>query len=96
MRQVYIQERVHTAGSDTDDYVYDDVVAPAQILVIRNLCVTWSDIASTEEAHFFVESMGRKIFLGEDAPVDAGGHPHFSGEVTIGEGDRVGVYCPDL
>lgn len=96
MRRAYIQERVHTASSDTDDYVFDDRVGPGQVLVIQNLCVTWSGMASEEEAHFFVEDSGRRIFLGEDAPIDAGGHPHFSGGVTIGEGDRVGVYCPDI
>ena len=95
MRQIYIEELIHTAASDTDDYVYGDLVDPGKVLVIQNLCVTWSDIANTEEAHFFVEEMGRKVFLGEAAPLDAGGHPHWSGEVAIGEGDRAGVHCPD-
>ena len=96
MRQVYIDELIHKAASDTDDYVYGDLVAPGEVLVIRNLCVTWADMANTEEAHFFVEQMGRKVFLGEDEPLDAGGHPHWSGQVAIGEGERVGVYCPDI
>lgn len=95
MRQIYIEEWVHTAVTDTDDYTYDNRVDPGKVLVIRNLSVTWADIATTEEGHFFVEDHGRKVFLGEDAALDAGGHPHWSGQVAIGGGDRVGVYCPD-
>ena len=96
MKRAYIEELIHTAASDTDDYTYGERVEPGEVLVIRNLSVTWSDIATTEEAHFFVEDMGRKVFLGEDAAIDAGGHPHWSGEVALGEGDRAGVYCPDV
>lgn len=96
MRQIYIEERVNTALSDTDDYIYDEPVSPGKVLVIRDLSVTWSGMKSDEEAHFFVKDMGRKVFLGEDAAINTDGHPHWSGKVAIGEGDRAGVYCPDI
>lgn len=95
MRQVYIQERIKTEPTTPLHYLYDDPVDPGKVLVVHNLSVTWAAIASGEEAHFFVEDMGRKIYLGEDAPTNTGGHPHWSGEAAIGERDRVGVYCPD-
>lgn len=95
MRQCYIKEVKHTEPATAVHYVYDDPVAPGKILVIRNLCATFSAIASSEEAHFFAEDHGAIHYLGEDAPIDTGGHPHWSGEVAIGERDRAGVYIPD-
>lgn len=95
MKQPYLFEGVKKAASDTDDYSYSDRVKTGQILIVTNISASWSDIANTEETHFFIEDGARKIFLGEDVPVDAGGHAHWSGEVAIGPGDRVGVYCPD-
>lgn len=96
MRQVYLEEIVNKAASAADDYVYTPRVKKGKILVVRNLSCTWAAIATTEEAHFFVEDMGRKIFLGEDVPLDTGGHPCWTGKVAIGENDRAGVYCPDI
>lgn len=95
MRQCYIKEVRYTEPATATHYVYDDPLDPGKILVIRDLCVTFSDLANTEEVHFFVEDHGVKHYLGEDVALDTGGHPFWSGEVAIGERDRVGVYIPD-
>ena len=95
LRQVYIKEIIFTEPATAVHYVYDDPVDPGKILVIRDLCTTFSAIASGEEAHFFIKDHGVKHYLGEDVPLDTGGHPHWSGKIAIGESDRAGVYIPD-
>lgn len=95
MRQVYIKEIILLEPATAVHYVYDDPVKPGQVLVIRNLCATFSAIANSEEAHFFTEDHGVKHYLGEDVALDTGGYPHWSGQVAIGERDRAGVYLPD-
>lgn len=95
MRQPYIVEKVRKTVADAEDYFYSDRVPNGKILIIRNLCAYWSAIATTEEAHFFVEDAGRKIYLGDDVALDTGGKPGWSGRAVIGEGDRAGVYVPD-
>jgi len=96
MKDIYIKRVLLTAAAAGDDYLYDERVDPGKILVITNLCATWSAMAVTEEAHFFVEVGATKMFLGEDVPYDTGGHPRWTGMVALGEGSRVGVYCPDI
>lgn len=95
MKQVYIKEIIFTEPATAVHYVYDDVIDPGKILVIRDICATFSALANSEEAHFFVEKMGSYRYLGEDAALDTGGHPHWQGKVAIGEGERIGVYFPD-
>ena len=96
MHDVYIKQVQFTAAADGDDYLYDEQLDPAKILVITNLSATWSAMATSEQAHFFVEVGGTRMFLGEDVPFDTGGYPHWSGKIAIGEGCRIGVYCPDI
>lgn len=95
MRQVYINEVILVEPSTAVHYVYDNPVKPGQVLVILSLCATFSAIANSEEAHFFVEDHGVRHYLGEDVALDTGGHPSWSGQVAIGERDRAGVYLPD-
>lgn len=95
MRQVYINEIILVEPATAVHYVYDKPVKPGQVLIIRNLCVTFSAIANSEEAHFFIEDHGVRHYLGEDVALDTAGHPHWSGQAAIGERDRAGVYLPD-
>jgi len=95
MKDVYISPKIHTAASDTDDYTYDDPVEPGKILELLDVCATHSALASTEEVHFLIDTGMGPLFLGEDAAIDTAGHPHWSGKVFVGEGQRVGVHIPD-
>jgi hypothetical protein len=95
VRQCYIKEVRHTEPATAIHYVYDNPVDPGKILVLRDLCATFSGLKSTEEVQFFVEDHEVRHYLGEDAPLDTGGHPHWSGKIAIGERDRPGVYVPD-
>lgn len=96
MKQAYIKQVVETQPGEAQDYIFDDKVDPRKILVVRNISVWWSGMASTEEALFFVEDGGRKCYLGDDLPSVNDGKPHWSGYATVGEGDRVGAYIPDI
>ena len=95
MRQSYINRVVVTEPATAGHYFYDDYVRSGKILVVKNLCATFSALATTEEVQFFVEDGGVKMFLGEDFALVNGGYPHWEGSVSIGEGDRAGVYIPD-
>lgn len=95
MREVYISRAIHIEPAVPVHYVYDRQVENGKVLVLRDLCATFTAIASTEEVHFFVDDGGIINWLGEDAPLDTGGHPFWTGKVAIGEHDRVGVYIPD-
>ena len=95
MRQSYINRVVVTEPATPGHYFYDERVSPGKILELKNLCATFSGLATTEDVQFFVEDGGVKKFLGEDFALVTGGCPHWEGSVSIGEGDRAGVYIPD-
>ena len=95
MRQVYHNEVILIEPATPGHYVYDDPVDPGKVLLIRNLAVTWSDIAITESGQFFIQDGGRKIFLRDDLPSVVGGLATWKGLIYCGEGDRPGVYVPD-
>lgn len=95
MRQSYIKRVIVTEPATAGHYFYDDKIGPGKVLVLKNLCATFSALATTEEVQFFVEDGGVKMFLGEDFPLVVGGYPHWEGSVLVGEGDRAGVYIPD-
>lgn len=95
MRQAYINKVLVTEPAAAGHYFYDEKVSPGKILVVKNLCATFSALATTEEVQFFIEDGGVKMFLGDDFALVVGGFPHWQGSVSIGEGDRAGVYIPD-
>jgi len=95
MRQVYTKEVRRTEASTPTLYTKDDRIEPGKILVIRNLAVSWSDMATTEPGCFYIDDGGTKVFLGDDVPAKAGGKASWSGKAFVGEGDFVGVYTPD-
>lgn len=95
MRQQYISRITLTEPSSPGHYLYDAKISPGKVLVLKNLCATFSGLQTTEEVQFFVEDGVVKMFLGEDFALVEGGYPHWQGSVSIGEGDRAGVYIPD-
>ncbi|MBA7494728.1 hypothetical protein ES702_05305 [subsurface metagenome] len=94
MRQVYLNEVITTEPATPGHYFYDNPVASGKVLVIRNLAVYWDGFKATETGQFFIKDGARKIFLGDDQPEKQDGHAYWTGEVSLGEGDRAGVYCP--
>ena len=96
MRRVYLEEVIKKAASDTDDYIYDLEVEPGKVLEITHMSCWWADIAITEVVKFFVEDMGRKLYLADDKPAVIGGPARLAGDVLIGEGDRAGAYSADI
>lgn len=95
MQRVYIKQVSMTEPAAAIHYIYDLPVRPGELLELHSVCCYWSAIANTEEIHFFIEEGGRKTFLAEEVSNDTGGHPRWKGKVFIGEGCRVGAYCPD-
>jgi len=95
MRQVYLKQIKRTEASTPTYYTKDDQVKPGKLLVIRNLSVTWSAMATTESGQFYIENGGQNIFLGDDVPSVTGGKACWSGQAFVGEGDKVAVYTPD-
>jgi len=95
LRQPYINRVFVTEPATPGHYFYDDYVRAGHILVLKNLCANFSALGTTEEVQFFVQDGGVKIFLGEDFALVTGGYPHWEGSVSIGEGDRAGIYIPD-
>lgn len=96
MRRVYISYKRLVATAVDQDYIYDDRVSPGNVLVVRNICAWWAGIGTTEEVQFFVANGLGNCYLGEDTPAVIGGRPNWRGQVAIGEGDRVGIYAPDM
>ena len=95
MRQVYHNEVILTEPATAGHYVYDDLVDPGKVLLLRSLAVTWSDFGTGESGQFFIQDGGRKIFLRDDLPSVDGGLATWKGLIYCGEGDIPGVYCPD-
>lgn len=95
MRQVYLNQVITTEPATPGHYFYDDPVRPGQVLVLKNLSVTWDGFKTTETGEFFIKDGVRKIFLGCDTPARQGCHAFWTGEVPLGEGDQPAVYCPD-
>lgn len=95
MRQAYLNEVILTEPAICGHYVYDQVVRPGKVLLLRNLAVYWDGFKTSETGQFFIQDGGNKIFLGDDVPDRASGHAYWTGQVCAGEGDRPGVYCPD-
>lgn len=95
MRQIYINHVTRIEATTPTLYTYDDRVAPGKVLILRNLCCTFTAMKTSESAQFFVDDGGQKPFLGDDVPARQGGHAYWTGCVPIGEGDRVGAYTPD-
>lgn len=95
MRQVYLREINRTEAATPTYYTYDRPVKASFVLVLTNLSVSWSAMATTESGHFFIESGGQRIFLGDDTPGMIGGCGYWGGKVAVGEHCRIGVYTPD-
>lgn len=95
MRQAYFNEVILTEPATPGHYVYDQVVKPGKILVIKNLAVYWDGFKTSETGQFFIQDGARRIFLGDDSPDRASGHAYWRGNIAIGEGDRPAVFCPD-
>jgi len=95
LRQVYLNEVIVTEPATPGHYVYDQVVRPGKVLLVRNLAVYWDGFKITETGQFFIEDGARLIFLGDDVPDRQSGHAFWKGHAYAGEGDRPGVYCPD-
>lgn len=91
----YLKEVKRTEPATPTHYTYDSQIEPGKVLVVRNVSLTWLGFKTTESAHFFIEDMGTKIFLGDDVPSVQSGHACWAGEVALGEKDRLGVYTPD-
>jgi len=95
MRQPYLKHITRVEAATPTYYTYDERVDPGKILVIRNLCASWSDMATTESAQFFIKTGQGNIFLRDDLPSVTGGKPRWSGQAFVGEGQQIGVYTPD-
>lgn len=95
MRQVYIKRVVRTEPATPTHYTYDLRVAPGKILVLRALSASYSGIKTSETAQFFVHDAGQDVYLHDDAPERTSGHPSWTGQVAIGEGDIIGLFTPD-
>jgi hypothetical protein len=95
MRQVYVKEVIRTEAATPTYYTKDDPVKPGKVLKVLSLALTWDGFKTSENAQFFIEDAGTKIYFGEDAPVKESGHAFWTGEVYVGEGDRVAAYTPD-
>lgn len=95
MRQVYHNEVVITEPTPPGHYVYDIPVSPGKVLLVRNLAVYWAGFKTSQTGQWFIQDGGRKIFLGDDTPARESGHAYWTGQVYVGEGDQIGVFCPD-
>ena len=94
-KQVYLKKITRTEAATPTLYTKDEQIEPGKILVVRNLSVSWSDMATTEPGCFYIDDGGQKVFLGDDVPAKEGGKASWSGHAFVGEGDLVGVYTPD-
>ena len=95
MRQVYLRVIKRVEAATPVCYTYCEPVKAGHVLVINNLAVSWSDMATDENGEFFIEVGGQRVFIGDDAPSRAGGHAYMNGRSVLGEHSRVGVYTPD-
>lgn len=96
MKQAYKKHLRVTYSASGDEYLEDDKVEVGFVLVVRNLAATFDNMAATEEAQFYVKHGSDRFFLGEDLAAVTDGYPQWSGPVTIGEGDQIGVYLADM
>ena len=95
MRQVYLRELIRTEPVVVVNYTYDRPVDAGYVLVLTNLTVSWAAMSTSESGHFFIESGGQGVFLGDGVPAMTGGCGHWHGKAVMGEHSRVGVYTPD-
>lgn len=96
MRELYLKHKQKAYSSSGDEYLEDKKVEPGKVLQIKNLAATFTNMASTEAAKFYVLHNGKRFFVGEDLPSVTSGYSDWSGPIAIGEGDQVGVYFPDI
>lgn len=95
MRQVYLRVINRTEAATPTNYTYCEPVKAGHVLVINNLAATWADIKTSENAEFFIEVGGQKVFIGDDTPSRTSGQAYMNGMSVVGEHSRVGVYTPD-
>lgn len=92
MRQIYKKIISRTEPATPTNNTFDDRIRAGQILIIRNLCATFENMATTEDARFFVQIGQEKFYIGGDLPDTTDGMAYWSGHVPVGEGEAVGVH----
>ena len=92
MRQVYLREIIRTEPATPIYYTYDRPVDAGHVLVLTSLTAFWDAMATTENAKFFIDSGGQRVFIGDGLPGATGGCGSWHGKVAMGEHCRVCVY----
>lgn len=92
MRSIYIKHILLTEPTTAGHFIYDVPVNPGKVLVIKNLSVTFPGFKTNEAGEFFIVDSTRKIYINDDSPHKLGGQASWTGNLAIGEGDKIGCY----
>lgn len=95
MRLIYIHSVTLTEPATPGHFIYDDPVGPGKVLIVKNLSVTYPGFKTSHTGEFFVVDSSRNIYIYEGAPKRTGGKCSWTGDLAIGESDKVGCRLPE-